>query len=116
MVWHRCERHRALHRALHRAAALKPFAVQAYDAMSRHLRSAAHTVVAVPVRTYEREGTLGAVKSVIRAVPVAVLRPMIGATEAAARALQGTHGRLRHACAMCLCYACASAMLAPPCR
>ncbi|RHY75331.1 hypothetical protein DYB30_010809, partial [Aphanomyces astaci] len=62
---------------------------QAYASMSRELHVVAKTIVAVPLLEYQRTGSHGYVKSVIRAVPVAVLRPMIGATEAMSRALIG---------------------------
>jgi len=63
--------------------------VQAYDSLSREFHVVAKTIVAVPLIEYQRTGSQGYVKSVIRAVPVAVLRPMIGATEAMSRALIG---------------------------
>ncbi|KAF0694737.1 Aste57867_14413 [Aphanomyces stellatus] len=62
---------------------------QAYASISRELHVVAKTIVAVPLLEYQRTGSHGYVKSVIRAVPVAVLRPMIGATEAMSRALIG---------------------------
>ncbi|OQR98889.1 autophagy-related protein [Achlya hypogyna] len=62
---------------------------QAYASMSRELHVVAKTIVAVPLLEYQRTGSHGYVKSVIRAVPVAVLRPMIGATEAMSRAFIG---------------------------
>ncbi|KAI8056718.1 hypothetical protein BDF22DRAFT_667643 [Syncephalis plumigaleata] len=61
----------------------------AYDSMRRNVGTAAHTIFAVPMEVYERTGTQGSVKAVIRAVPVAVLRPMIGASEAFSKALMG---------------------------
>jgi len=36
----------------------------------------------------------GPVRSVIRAVPIAVLKPMIGASEAVSKTLQGLHNTL----------------------
>lgn len=62
---------------------------QAYDSLSRELHVAAKTIVAVPLVEYKKTGSQGYVRSVIRAVPVAVLRPMIGATEAVSKALIG---------------------------
>lgn len=62
---------------------------QAYDSLSRELHVAAKTIVAVPLVEYKKTGSQGYVRSVIRAVPVAVLRPMIGASEAVAKALIG---------------------------
>ncbi|KAG2840775.1 hypothetical protein PC118_g3673 [Phytophthora cactorum] len=62
---------------------------QAYDSLARELHVAAKTIVAVPLVEYKKTGSQGYVRSVIRAVPVAVLRPMIGASEAVAKALIG---------------------------
>ncbi|KAL3669138.1 hypothetical protein V7S43_005522 [Phytophthora oleae] len=62
---------------------------QAYDSLARELHVAAKTIVAVPLVEYKKTGSQGYVRSVIRAVPVAVLRPMIGASEAMAKALIG---------------------------
>lgn len=41
------------------------------------------------MEVYEKTGTQGTVRAVIRAVPVAVLKPMIGATEAVSQTLLG---------------------------
>ncbi|RMX69069.1 hypothetical protein DD238_001919 [Peronospora effusa] len=62
---------------------------QAYDSLAREFHVAAKTIVAVPLVEYKKTGSQGYVRSVIRAVPVAVLRPMIGASEAVAKALIG---------------------------
>ncbi len=62
---------------------------QGYESLHKNLTIAKHVIVAVPVGEYKRSGWKGAVKSVIRAVPVAVLRPVIGATEAVSRTAMG---------------------------
>ncbi|CAG8497159.1 7566_t:CDS:10 [Diversispora eburnea] len=61
----------------------------AYKSLRQNLGTAAHTIFAVPMEVYEKTGTQGTVKAVIRAVPVAVLKPMIGATEAVSKGLLG---------------------------
>ncbi|KAJ3293124.1 autophagy- protein 2 [Borealophlyctis nickersoniae] len=61
----------------------------AYRSLSRNVGTAARTIVAVPMQVYEKTGTQGTVRAVIRAVPVAVLKPMIGATEAVSKTLLG---------------------------
>ncbi|KAI0273740.1 hypothetical protein BC834DRAFT_816242 [Gloeopeniophorella convolvens] len=61
----------------------------AYTSMRRNLSSAAQTILAVPMEVFERSGSEGPVRAVIRAVPIAVLRPMIGASEAVSKALLG---------------------------
>ncbi|KAL1733122.1 hypothetical protein EV714DRAFT_282136 [Schizophyllum commune] len=66
----------------------------AYRSLSRNLHSAAQTILAVPMEMYERSGSEGAVRPVIRAVPIAVLKPMIGASEAVSKTLLGLHNTL----------------------
>lgn len=62
---------------------------QAYDSIARGLNYAGNTIVAVPLAEYKRAGIAGYVKSVVRAVPIAILRPAIGATEAITKASLG---------------------------
>ncbi|KAJ3197360.1 autophagy- protein 2 [Irineochytrium annulatum] len=57
--------------------------------MKKNIGSAAKTILAVPMEVYERTGAQGTARAVIRAVPVAVLKPMIGATEAVSKTLIG---------------------------
>ncbi|CAG8513464.1 3493_t:CDS:10, partial [Scutellospora calospora] len=61
----------------------------AYKSLKQNIGTAAHTIFAVPMEVYEKTGTQGTVKAVIRAVPVAVLKPMIGASEAVSKGLLG---------------------------
>ncbi|KAG9306596.1 hypothetical protein G9A89_004793 [Geosiphon pyriformis] len=62
---------------------------EAYKSLRQNFGSAAHTIFAVPMEVYEKAGAQGSVKAVIRAVPVAALKPMIGASEAVSKALLG---------------------------
>ncbi|CAB4397789.1 unnamed protein product [Rhizophagus irregularis] len=62
---------------------------KAYKSLRTNIGTAAHTIFAVPMEVYEKTGTQGTVRAVIRAVPVAVLKPMIGATEAVSQTLLG---------------------------
>ncbi|KAI9205311.1 ATG C terminal domain-containing protein [Polychytrium aggregatum] len=57
----------------------------AYRSLSRNLGTAAKTIMSVPTNMYDRGGS----QAVIRAVPSAVLKPMIGATEAVSKTLIG---------------------------
>ncbi|KAF8625802.1 hypothetical protein AX15_005189 [Amanita polypyramis BW_CC] len=66
----------------------------AYKSLRKNFSSAAQTILAVPMEVYERSGDEGAIRSVIRAVPIAVLKPMIGATEAVSKTLLGLHNTL----------------------
>lgn len=57
-----------------------------------NLSSAAQTILAVPMEVHDSsDGTL---RTVVRAVPIAVLRPMIGASEAVSKTLFGLHNTL----------------------
>ncbi|KAJ8323200.1 hypothetical protein QVD99_000397 [Batrachochytrium dendrobatidis] len=56
--------------------------------LSEGVRSAARTIFAVPTDIYESTDE-GQVHPVVRAVPVAILQPMIGATDAVSKTLVG---------------------------
>ncbi|KAI8998625.1 hypothetical protein BD414DRAFT_453550 [Trametes punicea] len=66
----------------------------AYQSLKRNLNSAAQTILAVPMEVYERSGNEGPVRAVVRAVPIAVLKPMIGASEAVSKTLLGLQNTL----------------------
>ncbi len=61
----------------------------ALSALRKGVSDAAATVITVPVQEYRRNGTTGAIKAVIRAIPVAILHPLIGTTEAVSKSLMG---------------------------
>ncbi|KAF8590435.1 hypothetical protein K439DRAFT_1657242 [Ramaria rubella] len=61
----------------------------AYRSLSKNFNSAAQTILAVPMEVYERSGHEGPVRAIVRAVPIAVLKPMIGASEAVSKTLFG---------------------------
>lgn len=65
---------------------------QAYDSLTRGLREAKHTIVAVPRAEYRKRGAQGAMKAAVRGVPVAILRPIIGTAEAIGRVSLGKAG------------------------
>jgi autophagy-related protein 2 len=83
-----------------------------YKSLKRNVNSAAQTILAVPMEVYESSNEAsscsysdhcqrvvdilfqGPVRAVIRAVPIAVLRPMIGASEAVSKTLLGLHNTL----------------------
>ncbi|KAG8881224.1 autophagy- protein 2 [Tulasnella sp. 331] len=60
-----------------------------YKSLGKNLNEAAQTILAVPMEVYERSGNEGPMKKVIRAVPIAVLKPMIGASEAVSKTFLG---------------------------
>ncbi|BGP35945.1 autophagy-related protein 2 [Rhodotorula toruloides] len=66
----------------------------AYKTLGNNFKEAAQTILAVPMEVYERSGNEGAVRAVVRAVPIAVLKPMIGASGAVSKALLGLRNTL----------------------
>jgi len=64
------------------------------DSISREIATTAHTIIAIPVKEYQRSGATGFVPSVIRALPIAVIRPVVGATEALSCTLLGARNAL----------------------
>ncbi|BGP58606.1 autophagy-related protein 2 [Rhodotorula sphaerocarpa] len=66
----------------------------AYRSFGDNLKDAAQTILAVPMEVYEPTGEEGAVRAVVRAVPLAVLKPMIGASGAVSKALLGLRNTL----------------------
>lgn len=63
--------------------------VQAYELLTRGLIDAGQGVVAVPREEYKRSGVLAATKSVLCGIPLALLRPIVGATEAVSVVMDG---------------------------
>jgi hypothetical protein len=66
---------------------------QAYTSLSREVQLAANAVVAIPYEEGEERG--GYVRTVVRALPVAVLRPVVGASEAVSFVLLGFRNQLQ---------------------
>eukprot|EP00753_Platysulcus_tardus_P012052 PLAT3336.6.p1 GENE.PLAT3336.6~~PLAT3336.6.p1 ORF type:complete len:2053 (+),score=1160.82 PLAT3336.6:683-6160(+) len=65
----------------------------AYDSLSRGFKGAVQTIVAVPVAA-SRGGAGRAVRTAVKAVPVAIIKPLIGVTEAFAKAALGARNEL----------------------
>lgn len=62
----------------------------AYDALSKGLQQASRSLVAIPVNEYQKHGISSAIKTtVFQALPHAIIRPIIGGTDALKKALQG---------------------------
>ncbi|TDL27313.1 hypothetical protein BD410DRAFT_762110 [Rickenella mellea] len=66
----------------------------AYKTLSKNIISAGQTILAVPMEVYEGSGTEGPTRAVVRAVPIAVLKPMIGASGAISKTLLGLQNTL----------------------
>jgi len=61
----------------------------AADSFKRELKQAAYVLVALPVEEFRNSGATDAFKSVLRGVPIAVIRPLLGATLAVSSTLIG---------------------------
>ncbi|KAF8317481.1 hypothetical protein DL93DRAFT_2165719 [Clavulina sp. PMI_390] len=83
-----------LSRYAHQPTNVREGLQSAYKSLGKNLGEAAQTILAVPIEVYERAGTEGPVRAVVRALPVAVLKPMIGASEAVSKTLLGLRGSL----------------------
>ncbi|KAJ1958415.1 autophagy- protein 2 [Linderina pennispora] len=76
---------------------------QAYASLRSNVGDAVQTILAIPVVVQEdeedesRSAVHGSVRAVVRAVPVAVLKPMIGATEAVSKTLLGLRNTMEPA-------------------
>lgn len=80
-------------------AARQPLGVRdglerALDSVTREVNSTIETVICVPIRLYNQTGPGGFVTNVVRALPVAVLRPVAGAAEALSYTLLGLRNSL----------------------
>ncbi|KAG8743827.1 autophagy- protein 2 [Ceratobasidium sp. 414] len=69
-------------------------------ALRKNATTAAQTILAIPMEVYEQTDNEGPIRAVVRAVPIAVLRPMIGATEAVGQTLLGIRNSLDPAAAI----------------
>lgn len=61
----------------------------AYQGLERNLAMAKGAITEIPGEAMERGSAQGAAMAVIKAAPIAIIRPMIGATEAVSKALLG---------------------------
>ncbi|TPX34144.1 hypothetical protein SmJEL517_g03112 [Synchytrium microbalum] len=66
----------------------------AYRSLRRNFGDAARTILAIPTEIQENPGAQGTAAAVIRAVPVLVLKPMIGTTEAVSKTLLGLRNQI----------------------
>eukprot|EP00538_Stauroneis_constricta_P006062 CAMPEP_0119551746 /NCGR_PEP_ID=MMETSP1352-20130426/4920_1 /TAXON_ID=265584 /ORGANISM="Stauroneis constricta, Strain CCMP1120" /LENGTH=2017 /DNA_ID=CAMNT_0007597859 /DNA_START=85 /DNA_END=6138 /DNA_ORIENTATION=+ len=67
----------------------------AFESLARGLKAANYKVVVVPYRELSRNGTTGAIRSVVRGIPVLIVAPLTGATEAISYTLLGARNALR---------------------
>lgn len=67
----------------------------AMDSISRGLRTANYTILVVPRKEYQKKGASGAITSFVRALPIAVLAPLSGASEALSYTCMGLRNQIR---------------------
>jgi autophagy-related protein 2 len=67
----------------------------AVESLSRGIQEANYTIVIVPYREYHRTGATGAVRSVIKGIPVAIAAPTSGAAEALSYTFLGARNQIR---------------------
>jgi autophagy-related protein 2 len=65
------------------------------ESVNRGLQTANHKIVIVPYREYRRSGATGAVKSILKGIPVAIAAPASGAVEALSYALLSTRNQIQ---------------------
>lgn len=82
------------YRATHQPETLGQGLSLAADSISREVGNVLETIVAIPIKQYQRTGPGGYVKAVIRALPIAILRPVGGAAEAVSYTLLGLRNGL----------------------
>ena len=68
----------------------------AYESVARGLREANYKIVTMPLREYKNSGAGGAARSAFKGIPVGVLCPIAGASEALSYTLLGLRNQLRH--------------------
>lgn len=68
---------------------------RAIESLSRGLKEANAKIIIMPYREYQKTGTKGAVKKVVKGIPVAVCAPLSGAVEALSHSLYGASNSLR---------------------
>eukprot|EP00804_Cyclotella_cryptica_P025493 CCRYP_011996-RA/>CCRYP_011996-RA protein AED:0.00 eAED:0.00 QI:4715/1/1/1/1/1/2/198/503 len=66
-----------------------------YKSISRGLREANYKIVTVPLREYQHSGASGAALSAVHGLPIAILAPLSGASEALSYTLLGLRNSLR---------------------
>ena len=70
-------------------------ALHAYESVARGLREANYNIVSIPLREYQNSGVRGAAGTIMRGVPIAVICPIAGASEALSYTLLGLRNQLR---------------------
>ncbi|KAL7539277.1 hypothetical protein ACHAXR_010928, partial [Thalassiosira sp. AJA248-18] len=67
----------------------------AYESVARGLREANYKIVTVPLREYQQKGAGGAARSALKGIPIGIIAPIAGASEALSYTLLGLRNQLR---------------------
>ncbi len=67
----------------------------AYKSLLKGLREANHNICVIPYREYQQSGASGAAREAMRGIPLGVIAPIAGASEALSYTLLGIHNQLR---------------------
>ena len=67
----------------------------AYESMAMGLREANYKIVTMPLREYQQRGASGAARSAVKGIPIGVIAPIAGASEALSYTLLGLRNQLR---------------------
>jgi len=67
----------------------------AYESVARGLREANYKIVTVPLREYQQSGAGGAARSALKGIPIGVIAPIAGASEALSYTLLGLRNQLK---------------------
>ena len=70
-------------------------ATHAYKSLVKGLREANHNICVVPYREYQQSGASGAARGAMRGIPLGVIAPIAGASEALSYTLLGIRNQLR---------------------
>jgi autophagy-related protein 2 len=73
----------------HQPASIREGLHQACYTVFRELQGVKKQIILVPLAKYKQEGVPGYVKGMVKAVPIALLKPMIGTTEGLGRLIFG---------------------------
>lgn len=67
----------------------------AAESLAHGLSAASYKVLIIPVREYRKKGAVGAARSVVRGIPIAIMAPISGASEALSYTLLGARNQMR---------------------
>ncbi len=67
----------------------------AYESLMLGIREANHNIITVPYREYQQSGASGAARSAMRGIPIGIVAPIAGTSEALSYTLLGIRNQLR---------------------